>query len=90
MSSIREIVQQSLTTGFLTIAEEEQLRRLLKTKYDWEDLDAFTLLQRSVIDGEVKQESRQLRASSFHPHVSNYHKKPFTFCQEFYEYLNAN
>ncbi len=75
MSSIREIVQQSLRTGFLTIAEEDQLRQLLKTKYDWEDLDAFTLLQRSVMDGEVKQESRQVRVSYFHSHLRNYHKK---------------
>lgn len=75
MSSIREIVQKSLTAGFLTIEAEEQLRRLLKTKYDWEDLDAFTLLQRAVMDGEVKQESRQVRVSYFHSHLSNYHKK---------------
>jgi hypothetical protein len=39
---------------------ENQLRQLLTTKYDREDLKAFMTLQQAVIDGRVKQESREL------------------------------
>ena len=39
---------------------ENQLRQLLTTKYDREDLKAFMTLPQAVIDGRVKQESREL------------------------------
>lgn len=60
MALIREVVQQAITTGYLTVAAENQLRQLLTTKYDREDLKAFMTLQQAVIDGRVKQESREL------------------------------
>lgn len=59
MYLIREVVQQALKTGYLTLAEENQLRQLLQKKYDLEDLDAFILLQQAAMSGEVKQESRE-------------------------------
>ncbi len=61
MSKIRDIVQKTLATGYLTVEAENQLRQLLQTtKYGQEDLNAFMNLQQSVIAGCVKQESRLL------------------------------
>lgn len=59
MALIREIVQKALKTGCLTIEAEEQLRVLLKTRYDWEDLNAFVSLQSAAMTGQVRQESRE-------------------------------
>lgn len=61
MVMIRDVVQQALSTGFLNIEAEEQLRKLLKTKYDLEDFKAFMLLQEAAMVGQVKQESRELK-----------------------------
>lgn len=60
MSRIREIVQQALITGYLTLEAEDQLRQLLLTKYDWEDFKAFIRLQQEAMEGRVRQESREL------------------------------
>jgi hypothetical protein len=65
MVLIREVVQQAITTGYLTVAVENQLRQLLTTKYDREDLKAFITLQQSVIDGFVRQESCELWRSQY-------------------------
>lgn len=64
MVLIRELVQQALMTGVLTIAAEAHLRQLLKTRYDQEDLNAFMKLQLAAMSGEVQQESRGLRHNS--------------------------
>jgi hypothetical protein len=58
MVCIRDVVQEALTSGYLTIEAENQLRRLLKTKYDAKDFDAFMSLQQAAMDGYVKQLSR--------------------------------
>lgn len=64
MVRIREIVQQSVTTGYLTVEAENQLRRLLQTtKYSSEDVNAFMTLQKLAMAGHVKQESRELTHS---------------------------
>jgi hypothetical protein len=55
---IREIVQQVLSTGFLSIEAEDQLRRMLSSKYDQEDFQAFMQLQNAAMIGSVRQESR--------------------------------
>lgn len=60
MSRIQEIVQNTLTTGYLTVEAEEQLRQLLLTKYDWEDFRAFIRLQQEAMEGRVRQQSREL------------------------------
>ena len=59
MTRIRDVVQKALSTGFLTVEAENQLRYLLKTRYDSEDFKAFMSLQEAAMMGEVKQESRQ-------------------------------
>lgn len=56
---IRDIVQKALATGYLSIADEDQLRHLLRTKYGLEDLNAFMKLQQAAMTGHVKQESRE-------------------------------
>lgn len=61
MHMIREVVEEAIATGYLTVAAEEKLRRLLKVKYDMEDLNAFMLLQEAAMTGKVKQESRELK-----------------------------
>lgn len=64
MVRIREIVQQTLATGHLTLEAENQLRLLLQTtKYGLEDLNAFMILQQSAMAGLIKQESRELKGS---------------------------
>jgi hypothetical protein len=55
---IREVVQQVLSTGFLSIEAEDQLRRMLSKKYDQEDFQAFMQLQNAAMIGSVRQESR--------------------------------
>lgn len=57
---ISEVVQQTLANGYLTLEAEEQLRMLLRVKYDLEDFTAFMNLQKLVIAGQVRQESREL------------------------------
>ncbi|MBD1901978.1 hypothetical protein H6F50_01595 [Coleofasciculus sp. FACHB-712] len=64
MSRINKIVQQALVTGYLTVEAEEQLRQLLKTKYDFDDFMAFITLQKEAMEGRVRQESRELLHSS--------------------------
>ena len=64
MALIREVVQQTLATGYLTIAAEAQLRQLLTTHYDQEDLNAFMRLQVAAMSGQVRQEARELRRMS--------------------------
>ncbi|AFY46691.1 hypothetical protein Nos7524_0786 [Nostoc sp. PCC 7524] len=59
MTRIRDVVQQALVTGYLTIEAENQLRYLLTTQYDLEDLNAFMTLQEAAMNGNVKQESRE-------------------------------
>jgi hypothetical protein len=59
MVLIRDVVQQVLKTHYLSIEAENQLRQLLGTKYELEDLNAFLTLQQAVIDGTVKQEARE-------------------------------
>jgi len=61
MSLIRQIVQEALASNYLTIEAEEQLRQLLRTKYEKEDLNAFLNLQHAAMEGRVSQESRMLR-----------------------------
>jgi hypothetical protein len=61
MIMIREIVQHAFATGCLTIEAENQLRQLLRTKYDAKDLKAFMLLQQAAMSGSVRQESREQR-----------------------------
>ena len=64
MILIREVVQQVLNTGYLSIEAENQLRQLLSTKYDMEDLNAFLSLQQAASEGRVKQESREVLTSA--------------------------
>ncbi len=60
MILIREVVQQALSTGYLTVEAEEQLRKMLQGKYSSEDLKAFMTLQQAAMSGQVTQESRVL------------------------------
>ncbi len=64
MKMIRDVVEEALTKGYLTIEAEDSLRVMLKNKYDLEDLEAFIDLQQAAMLGIVKQESRELFVSS--------------------------
>ncbi len=62
MALIRDVVQQALENGYLTVEAENQLRLMLTTtQYDLEDLNAFMSLQLAAMAGRVRQESRELR-----------------------------
>jgi hypothetical protein len=61
---IREVVEQAINTGFLSIEAEEKLRNMLKNKYELEDLEAFIWLQKEAMLGRVRQESRELLSST--------------------------
>lgn len=63
MLLIRNVVHEALSTGYLTIEAEEQLRQMLSKKYDLEDLKAFMILQQAAMAGQVKQQSRELLRS---------------------------
>ncbi|MDZ7953782.1 MAG: hypothetical protein RMY16_22210 [Nostoc sp. DedQUE12b] len=63
MALIKEIVQEALTIGYLSVVAEDQLRSQLQGNYDSEDLDAWIILQRAIAAGDVKQESRRKKAS---------------------------
>ncbi|MDJ1174435.1 hypothetical protein [Roseofilum capinflatum] len=56
---IRDIVEQSLTVGYLSVEAEEQLRNNLSHKYDVEDFRAFMQLQFAIMNGQVRQEARE-------------------------------
>ena len=60
MLQIRNVVQQALSTGYLTIEAEDQLRQMLTKKYELEDLKAFMRLQQAAMAGQVKQQSREM------------------------------
>lgn len=60
MGRIRDLVRQALETGYLSLAAEEQLRSLLQMKNPPEDLTAFMQLQRAAMEGDVRQESREV------------------------------
>lgn len=60
MGRISDLVQQALKTGYLTLAAEDQLRSLLQTKNAPEELTAFMKLQQAAMEGNVRQESREL------------------------------
>ncbi|NJO77849.1 MAG: hypothetical protein HC827_04515 [Cyanobacteria bacterium RM1_2_2] len=59
MGRISDLVQQALETGYLTLTAEDQLRSLLQTKNDPEELTAFMQLQQAAMEGNVRQESRE-------------------------------
>ena len=61
---ISDVVQQALTTGWLTLEAEDELRSLLRHHYGYDDLCAFMSLQSAAMTGIVKQESRLLRPLS--------------------------
>ncbi len=63
MELIREIVEQAILTGYLTLEAERKLKIMLKNKYELEDLEAFVSLQQATMIGMVKQESRELFAA---------------------------
>ncbi len=56
--SIGGIVRHAFSIGYLTIDAENQLRQLLRQKYDRADLIAFMQLQVAAMEGNVRQESR--------------------------------
>lgn len=61
---IRDVVQTALTTGYLSLEAETQLRNLLQTtKYSSPDLWAFHQLQIAAMTGKVMQQSRENRDS---------------------------
>lgn len=59
MPLIRDIVEQALTTCYLSLEAEEQLRTMLRGKYDLVDFKAFMQLQYAVMKGKVRQEARE-------------------------------
>ncbi|MFM9263861.1 hypothetical protein [Tychonema sp. BBK16] len=70
MVLIREIAQQAMTTGYLTVESENLLRRMLTTTtYELEDLNAFMSLQLAAMSGLVKQESRELKECQYSAEV---------------------
>ncbi len=47
----------------MSIAAQNQIQLLLQSDYDPEDLDAYIILQRAVVAGDVTQEARTQKAS---------------------------
>ncbi|EAW38689.1 hypothetical protein [Lyngbya sp. PCC 8106] len=60
MTCIHEVVNQALTTGFLSLEAEERLRQLLQTtQYGVDEMNAFVNLQLAAMAGKIRQESRE-------------------------------
>ena len=59
MGRIRDLVGQAIEAGYLSLAAEEQLRTLLQTKNEPEEITAFMRLQQAAMTGRVRQESRE-------------------------------
>lgn len=58
---VRDVVQEVMSTGYLSLNLENKLRRMLQnTHYDSEDIHAFANLQLAAMSGKVKQESREI------------------------------
>jgi len=68
---IRDVVAQALSTGFLTLEAENQLRTLLSKEYGRDDLQAFMSLQSAAMTGNVLQESRSARLPSYAQNAQN-------------------
>jgi len=65
MTLIGTIVEKALTSGYLTVEAEEQLRHQLQmTKYGLDDFEAFITLQTEVMEGRVRQQALELLRSS--------------------------
>ena len=61
MTCIREVVNQALATGYLSVEAEERLRQLLQTtQYGVDEMNAFVNLQLAAMAGQIRQESREL------------------------------
>jgi hypothetical protein len=61
MICIRDVVQNAIATGYLTLEAENQLRQMLKTtQHDGDALHAFANLQVAAMSGKVRQESREI------------------------------
>jgi hypothetical protein len=59
--AIREVIQQALSTGYLTVEAEKQIQQVfISSRYDLEDLNDFMSLQLAAMAGRVKQESMEL------------------------------
>jgi hypothetical protein len=56
MLLIREIVQQTLVSGYLPIGTELQLCQLFSVSQDLEDVDSMAQLQQAVTSGQVKRQ----------------------------------
>ncbi|MEL7035177.1 MAG: hypothetical protein AAFO04_06100 [Cyanobacteria bacterium J06592_8] len=57
---IHEVVNQALTTGYLSIEAENRLRQLLQTThYGVDEMNAFVDLQLAAMAGNIRQESRE-------------------------------
>lgn len=69
MVRIRELVEQALKTGYLTLEAEAELRLMLKNKYELEDFEAFIQLQQAARIGAVKQESRESQEDVLTPSI---------------------
>jgi hypothetical protein len=55
---IREVVQQAIAAGYLSLEAENQMRQIFASaKCDLEDLNAFMSLQLAAMAGRVKRES---------------------------------
>jgi hypothetical protein len=52
-------VTQAIDTGYLSREAEDNLRRMLTTKYGDDELEAFIRLQQAAMMGRVRQESRE-------------------------------
>lgn len=59
MPTISEIVQKVLQVGYLTVEVEEQLRHLFTVRYNLDDIEALTRLQKATTSGRVRQQSRE-------------------------------
>ena len=55
MSPINQVVQMAICRGYLTVEAEQTLCQYFESNCNLQDITALTMLQRTLISGQVKR-----------------------------------
>ena len=64
MSPINQVVQKAICLGYLTAEAEQTLCQYFDSNCNLQDITALTMLQRTLISGQVKRLSNNAQLSS--------------------------
>lgn len=55
MKSIRQVVHQAMSCGYLSVEAEDAIRDLYTTSCNLDGVEALCLLQQAILSGKVKR-----------------------------------